>query len=301
METGFEGPCGADSVTSLERALDQAMERQTEAARHRSPRRQRSTPAADSAAGAALALADQPGALQLAPARLRWRGMEVSDEFQRYAERVARGEDLPPWRGPILAEPCPEFPWGAQRAPRTGTEPLPPAPVGAPWFRAAGAFAATSVLVIAGALAIVRARADIGSAPQVSAAAARPVASPPATVATPVRSDDPPIGAAVPAPEPAPRGGTAHAVAPQPPRRPPAPLPPPPASISVPLARTAAALPEPTIPAAAPGAAPPSTSVAPPPAPRPATELAKHDAPPRRSENVAPARVSPLLVESAPF
>lgn len=43
--------------------------------------------------------------------RLRWKGLDVSDEFRSYAERVARGEDLPPFTGKILAEPDPAFPW----------------------------------------------------------------------------------------------------------------------------------------------------------------------------------------------
>jgi hypothetical protein len=43
--------------------------------------------------------------------RLRWKGLEVSDEFRSYADRVARGEDLPPFTGKILAEPDPAFPW----------------------------------------------------------------------------------------------------------------------------------------------------------------------------------------------
>jgi hypothetical protein len=46
------------------------------------------------------------------PTRLRWKGLDVSDEFLRYAERVARGEDLPPFAGRVLAKPNPAFPWG---------------------------------------------------------------------------------------------------------------------------------------------------------------------------------------------
>jgi hypothetical protein len=46
-----------------------------------------------------------------ATGRLRWKGLDVSDEFRRYAERVAQGEDLPPYAGRILAEPHPTFPW----------------------------------------------------------------------------------------------------------------------------------------------------------------------------------------------
>src|SRR5262245_50536707 len=43
--------------------------------------------------------------------RLRWKGLDVSEEFRSYADRVARGEDLPPFKGKILAEPDPAFPW----------------------------------------------------------------------------------------------------------------------------------------------------------------------------------------------
>lgn len=43
--------------------------------------------------------------------KLRWKGLDVSDEFRQYAERVARGEDLPPYEGKILAEPDAAFPW----------------------------------------------------------------------------------------------------------------------------------------------------------------------------------------------
>jgi hypothetical protein len=37
--------------------------------------------------------------------QLRWRGRKVSDELMRYAARAARGEELAPFTGPILAEP----------------------------------------------------------------------------------------------------------------------------------------------------------------------------------------------------
>jgi hypothetical protein len=46
------------------------------------------------------------------PTRLRWKGLDVSDEFRSYAERVARGEQLPPFEGRVLAEPNAAFPWG---------------------------------------------------------------------------------------------------------------------------------------------------------------------------------------------
>lgn len=47
---------------------------------------------------------------------LRWRGMPVSPEFQVYALRVARGEDLAPYRGPILADASLALPWEAADA-----------------------------------------------------------------------------------------------------------------------------------------------------------------------------------------
>jgi len=69
------------------------------------------------------------------PTRLRWKGLDVSDEFRAYAERVARGEDLPPFEGRVLAEPNASFPWGkgsprtpAARVSRTG---------GAAWWSSA--------------------------------------------------------------------------------------------------------------------------------------------------------------------
>jgi hypothetical protein len=56
---------------------------------------------------AALAAAKRAGG------RLRWKGLDVSAEFREYADRVARGEDLPPFTGKILAEPDAAFPWDA--------------------------------------------------------------------------------------------------------------------------------------------------------------------------------------------
>lgn len=70
------------------------------------------TPTDDIGTRASAALAVAGGsALMRPPPRLRWRGIEVSDEFQEYAARVARGEDLAPYRGPVLSRPCAEFPW----------------------------------------------------------------------------------------------------------------------------------------------------------------------------------------------
>jgi hypothetical protein len=62
-----------------------------------------------------------PLALPMKPTRLRWKGLDVSEEFKAYAERVGRGEDLPPFEGRVLAEPNPAFPWGP-----SSTAALPP-------------------------------------------------------------------------------------------------------------------------------------------------------------------------------
>ncbi|MEO8179103.1 MAG: hypothetical protein ABI895_09745 [Deltaproteobacteria bacterium] len=68
------------------------------------------SPQDQDAASTALATA---GSMRRAKGRLRWKGLDVSEEFRRYADRVARGEDLPPFQGKILAEPDPAFPWNA--------------------------------------------------------------------------------------------------------------------------------------------------------------------------------------------
>jgi hypothetical protein len=47
---------------------------------------------------------------------LKWRGIDASDELREYAARVASGEELPPFRGPILA---------GSEVPRTVREPVP--------------------------------------------------------------------------------------------------------------------------------------------------------------------------------
>jgi hypothetical protein len=59
-----------------------------------------------------LARRDAHGLSPRVPTRLRWKGLEVSEEFRKYAERIARGEELPPFEGRVLAEPNPAFPWG---------------------------------------------------------------------------------------------------------------------------------------------------------------------------------------------
>jgi hypothetical protein len=98
--------------TSLEKALDQATERYSLAIQRRVAARHAES---QSSQTTALTLASAPtGSALVAITRLRWRGMDVSDEFQRYAARVARGEVLAPYRGQVLARPCVDFPWGAE-------------------------------------------------------------------------------------------------------------------------------------------------------------------------------------------
>lgn len=48
--------------------------------------------------------------------RLKWRGVDASAELREYAARIAAGEDLPPFSGPILANEV--FPASAPAAPR---------------------------------------------------------------------------------------------------------------------------------------------------------------------------------------
>lgn len=109
----------AAATSSLERTLDEATERYSVSLEGQ---RELSQLKAGLAGGAALEVSGpRPGALSRAPGRLRWRGHEVSEEFQRYAERVASGEELAPYRGQVLARPCVDSPWGAP-------EPPPPPP-----------------------------------------------------------------------------------------------------------------------------------------------------------------------------
>jgi hypothetical protein len=77
---------------------------------------------ADPGHALALAPADVPstalataGSLRRGKGRLRWKGLDVSEEFRSYADRVARGENLPPFQGKILAEPDPAFPWNPEQ------------------------------------------------------------------------------------------------------------------------------------------------------------------------------------------
>lgn len=129
MASGTDSSSGLDTTSSsLEIALDQAIARRYAGASERSGKKRRNTPVQNFAAGAraevhtptenlrgqsstALAVPSRETALMRPPPRLSWRGIEVSDEFQEYAARVARGEQLEPYRGPVLSRPSAEFPW----------------------------------------------------------------------------------------------------------------------------------------------------------------------------------------------
>lgn len=47
----------------------------------------------------------------MARGRLHWRGRELSPEFHEYALRVSQGENLPPFRGRLLADESQALPW----------------------------------------------------------------------------------------------------------------------------------------------------------------------------------------------
>lgn len=51
------------------------------------------------------------------PRQLSWNGVQVSEELQRYAAGVARGEELAPYRGPVLARSEKVFPWNLEATP----------------------------------------------------------------------------------------------------------------------------------------------------------------------------------------
>jgi hypothetical protein len=97
------------SVRPVEQMVDAAIERL--ANEHLARQRGSFEPQHDSEHELDLALYETPPSRPRKPTRLRWKGLEVSDEFRSYAERVARGEDLPPFEGRVLAEPNPAFPW----------------------------------------------------------------------------------------------------------------------------------------------------------------------------------------------
>jgi hypothetical protein len=131
MASGTDSSSGLDATSSsLEIALDMAIARRFSGAPERSGKKRRNTPVQNFAVGAnaqaqahtptdklverpstALAVPSRETSLMRPPARLRWKGIEVTDEFQEYAARVARGEELAPYRGPVLSRPSAEFPW----------------------------------------------------------------------------------------------------------------------------------------------------------------------------------------------
>ena len=58
----------------------------------------------------------KPAVEQSSLVPLRWRGLPLSEEFQQYALRVARGENLAPYRGPVLADGSQQLPWNESDA-----------------------------------------------------------------------------------------------------------------------------------------------------------------------------------------
>lgn len=131
----------AATTSSLERTLDAATDRYSRSPEAQAELRQREegyagTPALTVSARCA-------GELAVPPRRLRWRGREVSDEFQLYAERVARGEELGPYCGQVLARPCVDSPWGV---------PEPPSPPPARRSVVVGALLAASVWLVSALL-----------------------------------------------------------------------------------------------------------------------------------------------------
>jgi hypothetical protein len=165
MGSGTYGPSGLDSSSSLELALDQAIARRFSSGQERAAKKRRHSPtpmlaalhssasqataekAAEQTAPlgspreataekaeqtaplgspqTALTVTSKQTALAIIPSRLSWRGIEVTDEFQLYAARVALGEELAPYRGAVLSRPCSDFPWGS---PTSTTVPTPKLP-----------------------------------------------------------------------------------------------------------------------------------------------------------------------------
>jgi hypothetical protein len=121
MGSGSNSPSGLDSFSSLEIALDRAIAQRSASVQEWPNRKRRNSPAPMTAA---LTVTSKDTALAVIPARLSWRGIAVTEEFQEYAARVARGEQLAPYRGEVLSLHCPEFPWGSPPATST-TVPTP--------------------------------------------------------------------------------------------------------------------------------------------------------------------------------
>jgi len=175
MGDGIDSP-ELEAATPLELALDRATEQymasvQDGRGRRRSAARTTST---------ALVVANDQSYL---PARLSWRGIEVTEEFQEYAMRVSRGEQLEPFRGQVLARPCPEFPWSepANEREHTGTEPL-------PRFRSRGPRVAAWLFGIG---ALVMAGLGVGSGTASPGDDLDPFVMPPTTTALALRPTQP--------------------------------------------------------------------------------------------------------------
>jgi hypothetical protein len=115
MTAGRYGDNELDGASSLEIALDRATERYLSSVQERRDTKRGHAPPPPTTALATLKDVKDLSA----PLRLRWKGRAVAPELQEYAARVARGEQLAPYRGPILAQPCAEFPWGERRPTRT--------------------------------------------------------------------------------------------------------------------------------------------------------------------------------------
>jgi hypothetical protein len=94
-------------VTSLEQFLDEHTEKRSDIAQLLEQNGIVLPPARSTALAAPAA---QPSADTAEEQHLRWNGVRVSPEFERYAERVARGEELEPFRGHVLASGS-AFPW----------------------------------------------------------------------------------------------------------------------------------------------------------------------------------------------
>ena len=157
MDSGIDSSTGLESASSLELALDRAtdlyrasvlMERKS---RSRARARAEAAEAAEAArtsrtetsrSSALVVAREEPMPLMTMPSRLKWRGIEVTDEFQRYAARVARGEQLAPYRGEVLARPCPEFRWENAPARLLPAPPPSASPRSSLWEKSAKAAAA---------------------------------------------------------------------------------------------------------------------------------------------------------------
>jgi hypothetical protein len=179
-----EGVSAPAVALSLESVLDQATERYSRGLARRSARSRAERQSFES--GSALVLAPPVGALApLIPVRLKWRGLDVSEEFQLYAARVARGEELAPWRGNVLAQPCADFVWH----PDTPLTPYARRTVSAAqsssWVRVLGVIALAAVAVLGIGTAVANQDQDADSLPPdwvpapEAAAAPEPAGAPP--------------------------------------------------------------------------------------------------------------------------